>query len=273
MTELRSTRPILNGYRHWMVEAGPSAGLPVVFVHGFPFSHAQWMPQLDAFSVQYRVAAYDLRGLGRTEVGDGQYTLEGYVDDLVAALDHLGHDKAVICGLSMGGYVALRAAEREPNRFLGLVLCDTRSGADTNEGKVSRANAARDLKTDGIDRFVKAFLPVVLGPTTLGERARVVETVEGMVREQRVAGVVGAQIAMAGRTDTTDGLHRVAVPTLILVGEEDTLTPPAQAREMAARIPGAELALVPAAGHVSNLENPESFNASLGEFLARLETS
>jgi len=273
MTELRSTRPVLNGYRHWMVESGPSTGLPVVFVHGFPFSHAQWAPQLEAFSHRYRVAAYDLRGLGRTEVGDGQYTIEGYVDDLLAALDHLGHDKAVICGLSMGGYVALRAVEREPDRFLGLVLCDTRSGADSNEGKVSRANAARDLKSSGTERFLNAFLPLVLGPTTLGERAQVVEAVERMVREQRVTGLVGAQMAMAARTDTTEALHRITVPTLILVGEEDTLTPPAQAREMAARIPEADLVVVPAAGHVSNLENPEAFNAALGEFLERLEVS
>jgi pimeloyl-ACP methyl ester carboxylesterase len=273
MTELRSTRPILNGYRHWLVEAGPSGGLPVVLVHGFPFSHAAWLPQIDALSDRYRVVAYDLRGLGRTEVGDGQFALESYVDDLVAVLNHLGEDRAVVCGLSMGGYVALRAVEREPSRIRALVLCDTRSGADGNEGKISRAESVADLKRSGMGPFTEAFLPKVLGPTTLGERPEVVSAVEDMVRQQRVTGVVAAQLAMAGRTDTTESLHAIEVPALILVGEEDTLTPPAQAREMAARIPGAELEVIPGAGHLSNLENPQAFNAALAAFLSGLEDS
>lgn len=273
MTELRSTRPIFNGYRHWLVEAGPSGGLPVVLVHGFPFSHAAWVPQIEALSDRYRVVAYDLRGLGRSEVGDGQYALESYVDDLVAALDHIGEERAVVCGLSMGGYVALRAVEREPTRFRALILCDTRSGADSNEGKIKRAESVRDLKRSGLAPFVEGFLPAVLGPTTLGERPDVVAAVEAMVRQQRLAGVVAAQLAMAGRTDTTEALHAIGVPSLILVGEEDTLTPPAQAREMAARIPGAELEVIPRAGHLSNLENPEAFNRALITFLSRLEES
>lgn len=271
MTELRSTRPIVNGYRHWLVQAGPSGALPIILLHGFPFSHRQWLPQLDALSGEFRVVAYDLRGLGRTEVGDGQYTIEAYVDDLFGVMDHLGLDRAVICGLSMGGYVALRAAERGGDRLRGLVLCDTRSGGDSNEGKVGRAQAMSSVRHEGLVAFGDALLPKVLGPTTLGERPAVVREVQDMIHEQRVVGVCGALLAMAARTDTTEGLHQIGVPTLVVVGEEDTLTPPAQSREMAARIPDSEVAVIPAAGHLSNLENPDGFNAVLLPFLGRIE--
>ncbi len=272
MTEMRSTRPVVNGSRHWLVEAGPDDGLPLVLIHGFPLSHVLWLPQLEAFSGRFRVAAYDLRGLGRTEVGDGQYTMEAYVDDLLGVMDHLSFDRAVLCGLSMGGYVALRAVERAPDRVRGLILCDTRSGADTNAGKVGRAAAIEQVKRDGTAAFARDFLPKVLGPTSLGQRPEVVRTVEQMMAEQRVPGVIGAQLAMAGRTDTTEALHQVVVPALLVVGEEDTLTPPAQSREMAARIPESELVLVPDAGHLSNLENPDGFNRPVLEFLDRLAT-
>lgn len=270
MTETRSTRPILNQYRHWLVQAGPRGGLPVVLVHGFPFSHAQWRPQLDSLSESCHVAAYDLRGMGRTEVGDGQYTMETYVDDLFGLMDHLGFDRAVVCGLSMGGYVVLRAVERDPGRFLGLILCDTRSAADSDEGKIGRAEAIEALKRDGPEAFGEGFLPKVLGPTTLGSRPEVVGAVQGLMAGQRVPGLVGAMLAMASRTDTTDALHQVTAPTLVVVGEEDTLTPPAQSREMAARIPEAELVVIPEAGHVSNLENPDAFDRAVLPFLARI---
>lgn len=271
MTEMRSTRPIVNGYRHWLVQAGPRGALPVVFVHGFPLSHAQWRPQLDDLADRYHVGAYDLRGMGRTEVGDGQYTMESYVDDLFTVMDHLKLDRAVVCGLSMGGYVALRGVERDPSRFRGLVLCDTRSGADTNEGKVGRAEAIERLKRDGVAAYGDGFLPKILGPTTLGSRPEVVKAVEGLMRGQRVSGLVGALLAMAARTDTTDALHGIEVPTLVIVGEEDTLTPPAQSREMAARIPESDVVVLPGAGHLSNLEAPEAFNETLRAYLGAIE--
>jgi 3-oxoadipate enol-lactonase len=273
VTELRSTRPVLNGYRHWLVEAGPKTPSVVVFLHGFPFSHAMWAPQLEHLVDRYRVVAYDLRGMGQSEVGDGQYTIESYVDDLVALLDHLGEERVVVCGLSMGGYVALRAVEREPERIRGLILADTRSGADTDEGRIGRADSIRALKRQGLTPFIESFLPKVLGPSTLGTRPAVIAAVEEMVKNQRVTGLAGALLAMAARTDTTESLHAIRVPTLVLVGEEDTLTPPAQSREIAARIPDAELQVIPSAGHLSNLENPKAFNAALTTYLDRLDAS
>ena len=123
------------------------------------------------------------------------------------------------------------------------------------------------LKAEGVGAFAEEFLPKVLGQTTLGDRPEVVREVERMLTDQRATGLVGAQLAMAGRTDTTEALHSIRVPTLIVVGEEDTLTPPAESREMAARIPDSELAVITDAGHLSNLENPEAFNAAALAFL------
>ncbi|MCH7865447.1 MAG: alpha/beta fold hydrolase [Proteobacteria bacterium] len=129
----------INGHRLNYREQGPPDGLPVVFIHGFPFNHRTWDPQLKALPDNCRGVAYDVRGHGESDVGDGQYSVEFFVDDLLGLMDHLAIEQAVVCGLSMGGYIALRALERHPNRFQGLVLCDTRSTPDTDQVRVERA--------------------------------------------------------------------------------------------------------------------------------------
>lgn len=254
-----------------IVIRGPEDGLPVVLVHGFPFSHEMWEPQLEAQASGCRVVAYDVRGLGRSGVGDGQYTMELFVDDLVRVLDGAGLDRPVVCGLSMGGYILLRALEREPDRVRAAVLCDTKSAADDDEGRLKRARAIRTLKDGGAAAYAEAFAPAVVGSTTRERRPRVVAAVREMIRSNPVRGMVGAQLAMLGRTDTTGALAGIEVPTLVVGGEEDPLTPPSTMRDLADRIPGARLALIPEAGHVVNLENPDAFDRELAEFLAGLE--
>ena len=128
-------------------EYGSIQGLPVVFIHGFPFNHNMWKPQLLELPKGIHAIAYDVRGHGSSSVGDGQYTLELFVDDLIALLDHLGIEKAILCGLSMGGYIAQRTAERHPNRIEGLVLCDTKSGTDTDEEKIKRTDSIKTVKS------------------------------------------------------------------------------------------------------------------------------
>lgn len=249
---------------------GPRDGLPVVFLHGFPFHLGMWEPQLEALSDGYRAVAYDVRGLGRSEVGDGRYTMETFVDDLFAVMDGLETGPAVACGLSMGGYILLRAVEREPGRFRALVLCDTRSEADSNEGRLKRAESIRRIEAEGVGPFAETFPEVVLGPSTLERRPELVGAVREMIRAGGAAGICGAQLAMAARTDTTEVLGRVRVPTLLLFGEEDALTPPSVGEAMARRIPDSRLRIVPGAGHLSNLENPESFTRELLGFLDSL---
>ena len=255
-----------NGTKIYHIDVGQPSGPPVVLVHGFPLSHEMWTSQIEALKNTYRVVAFDLRGQGRSEVGDGQFTLEFLVDDLIALLDYLKIDRAVLCGLSMGGYVSLRAVERNTQRVRGLVLCDTKSEADPNETKLARSVSIRAIKRDGVDAYAESFLKGALSPTSLKDR-HVVETTAKIIRQNQALGLCGTLLALAGRTDTTSFLSKIAIPTLILVGEQDTLTPPEHSRRMQSLIQNSELHIIPKAGHFTNLENPTIFNAHLLSFL------
>jgi 3-oxoadipate enol-lactonase len=250
---------------------GPEDGLPVVLLHAFPLSHRMWGPQLDSLSDRYRLVAPDSRGLGRSGVGDGQYTIELLVDDLLAVLDALELGGVVACGLSMGGYVLLRALERAPERFHAVVLADTRSQADDDAGKLARADSIRTLKAEGVEAFAGSFARRLLGPTTLARRPELAETVAGWIRESAALGICGAQLAMACRTDTTGALGALDVPALIVVGEEDALTPVAHSRSMAEAAKASKLVVLPGAGHLSNLEDPVGFDGALRAFLEEVE--
>lgn len=252
-------------------EAGPPDAPVVVLLHGFPLSRAMWEPQLGALAGPWRLVAPDARGVGASEVGDGQTTMETLVDDLFAVLDALGQGPVVGCGLSMGGYILLRALEREPGRFRAAVLCDTRAEADSDEGRLSRAAAIRRIREEGVGRFADGFLASVLAPGTAERSPGLVAGLRRVILANPPAGLRGHLLAMATRTDTTASLSRIAVPTLVVVGAEDALTPPDGARAMAARIPGARTVEIPGAGHLSSVEAPGAFDRALGEFLASLD--
>lgn len=257
----------INGHRLFYLEAGDPQGLPVVFIHGFPFSHGMWQPQLQALPAGIRAIAYDLYGLGASDPGDGQYTIEGHVDDLIALLDCLSLNKAVLVGLSMGGYIALRALERNPDRVLAAVLCDTRSEADANEVKLRRAAQIKAVKEEGPVAFAEGFLKAVFAPESFERRPEAVAMIRAIVEATPPRSIAGTLLALAARSDTTASLEKIQVPVLILVGEKDQTTPVEAAKAMHARIPGSKLEILPGAGHLSNLENPEAFNRCLWEFL------
>ena len=261
----------VNGHRmHW-VEAGDPKGPPIILVHGFPFTHAMWGPQLDALKkAGWRAIAYDVRGHGGSAAGDGQYLLETFVDDLLGLMDHLKLDTAAWCGLSMGGYVVLRALERAPERCRAAVLADTRSEADADATKLRRAEVLRSLPQAGVKAFAEGFLKTVFAPENIERRPEAVELIRRLIEGNTVLGIKGALLALAGRTDTTAALASIRIPTLVLVGEKDALTPPALAEALAAKIPGATLARIPGAGHMSNLEGPDAFNSALLGFLKGL---
>lgn len=250
-------------------ELGSPETLPVVFVHGFPFSHWMWLNQMEAVSDEFRAIAYDVRGHGESFIGDGQYTLEGHVDDLLALLDHLKLREVIIVGLSMGGYIALRALEREPARFLGAVLCDTRSEADSNEGKLKRHSHITLVKRDGSAAFAGQFIPALFASESFSTRTGAVQMVREMISRTPPLSIAGTLLALAGRTDTTASLSSIRIPVLILVGESDKVTPRSAAETMHKQIAGSELHIIPNAGHMSNLENPLFFNEKLLAFLSR----
>jgi 3-oxoadipate enol-lactonase len=228
-----------------------------------------WKPQVEILSPNYRVITYDVRGHGESDVGDGQYLLEFFVDDFVGLLDYMHIEKAIVMGLSMGGYIALRVIERNPERFRALVLCDTRSEADTNEGKVKRATSIKTVKTQGVKTFAEEFVKAVFAPQTFQTNPDAVNFIKDIIEHNSPIGICGTLLALASRTDTTTALPNIAVPTLILVGEHDALTPPSASEAMKEKISNAELQIIPNAAHMSNLENPEVFNDALLGFLAK----
>lgn len=260
----------INGILVNYEQCGDNSLPALVLVHGFPFGLEMWRPQLEMLSSRFRVIAYDVRGFGGSECGDGQYTLEFFVDDLVGLLDHLNIEKAAVCGLSMGGYIALRAYERNPEYFSALILADTRAEADSNEAKLKRAAAIRAVKADGPARYAEGFIKSVFAGETLSKRADLVESAKQLIASNSAQGIAGALLAMASRNDLTHVLGLIGVPVLILVGESDSLTPPELARALQEKIPNATLEVVPQAGHLSSLENPAAFNSSVAAFLSRL---
>jgi 3-oxoadipate enol-lactonase len=260
----------INGTSLHVVESGDPSGIPVIFIHGFPFSHTMWRPQLQSLPPKVRAIAYDVRGHGMSDVGDGQYSIELFVDDLMGLMDGLSIPRAALCGLSMGGYIALRAVERHADRITGLVLADTRSDADGNEAKVKRTASLKSVKADGSAAFGRNFVKAVFWEGSFSRTPDAVEMIRTVIAGNSPLGIGGTLLALAARTDTTESLNAIRVPTVILVGEHDVVTPPAAARAMHERIIGSQMFSIPDAAHMSNLENPAAFNRHLHEFLARL---
>ena len=260
----------LNGHDLAYDEQGPPSGTSIVFVHGFPFNRSMWAPQLAALPSGLRAVVYDVRGHGESAVGTGQYSLEFFVDDLLALLDHLEIDRTMVCGLSMGGYIALRAVERHQERFGGLVLCDTKSAADSSAARAGRAGSVLALQTRGVDAFAEQFTAAVLSPRTLENNPDLVQSVKAMITGNDPLGIAGTLLALAARTDTTPALAHMELPALVLVGEHDALTPPADAEALVAALPQATLQVIPDAAHLSNLENDAEFNRRLLDFLTGL---
>jgi 3-oxoadipate enol-lactonase len=264
----------INNTLHRYIDIGIPQATPIIFIHGFPFSHKMWTftdSQTELLANTNRVIAYDIRGHGESEVGTGHYTIEFFVDDLIGLMDHLAIHKAILCGLSMGGYIALRAFERHTDRILGLVLCDTKSEPDTNEAKIKRSAAIKNIQINGIKAFAADYVKNVFTPESLDRRQDAVKMIQSIIERTSPISIFGSLLALASRTDTTSSLATIQCPTLILVGEKDLLTPPSAAQIMKSKIPNSELQVIPNAAHMSNLENPEIFNKHLLEFVTKVK--
>jgi 3-oxoadipate enol-lactonase len=248
-------------------ERGMPQGLPVVFIHGFPFSHEMWEPQMNVMPNNIHAISYDVRGHGMSDVGDGQFTIELFVDDLIALLDHLFIEKAILCGLSMGGYIALRTCERHPDRVRGLILCDTKSEPDTDSAKIKRSVTIKAVKTTGVPAFAEDFVKTIFWEKTFERNPNVIAFIKQIICSNSPRGIGGTLLALASRTDTTPVLSSLRIPTCIIVGEHDKLTPPSEALKMHTLISGSELHVLPHAAHMSNLESIQEFNELLIAFL------
>ncbi|MGH9811813.1 MAG: alpha/beta fold hydrolase [Candidatus Acidiferrales bacterium] len=249
-------------------EAG--RGAPVVLLHAFPLSRKMWAPQVEALAPRYRVIAPDFRGHGESGVADEDSTMERLAEDVRGLLDHLKLERVVLGGLSMGGYVALAFYRRWPELVAALVLADTRASADTEEGRKGRYETAALAEREGNAAIADMMVPKLLGPATLERKPEVVAAVRAMILEASPAGIAAALRGMAARPASFDLLPTIKCPTLIIVGELDGLTPPADSEAMAKAIPGSTLVRIAEAGHLSNLEQPEEFNSALSGFLNSL---
>ena len=248
---------------------GNSGSVPIIFVHGFPFDHIMWDEHVKTFSNNYYCIRYDIRGLGVSPVGDGQFTIERFVDDLENIIDELKLDKPVLCGLSMGGYISLRAVERMENKFRALILCDTKSAADDNEGKIKRAAAIKQINSGKFDSFIESFVLNCFGEKFVSENNAEYRKVVDRSKKNNPLGVKGCLLAMAGRTDTTGYLSKIKIPTLVISGSEDRLTPPVVMQPMADQISNSEFIKVDGAGHMTPIENPQMVNESIRDFLVK----
>src|SRR5712692_1526318 len=263
------SKVVVNKTRLNFIDVGDSRAKPIILIHAFPLSLEMWKSQIEVLKQSSRVVAYDIRGQGESEVGDGQYTMEFFVDDLIGLMDHLKIERAILCGLSMGGYVSLRTAERNPERLRALVLCDTKAEADSNEAKLKRAASIRSIKDRGLEQFADSQVMSALTEETFARNPARVQTAREMILRNSPIGLCGALLAMVSRTDTTTFLPSIRVPTLILVGDKDNVTPPDVSKRMHDSIPNSQMRMMPGAAHWSNIENSQEFNKHLGDFLAK----
>ena len=260
----------VGGTRLSYVDVGPpGVTAPVVLLHAFPLHAEMWAPQLAHLAAHRRVLAPDLSGFGGSDVPSGpeSYSVRRWADEVVGLLDHLGIERAVVGGLSMGGYVALALLSHHPDRLSALVLADTRPTPDTDEARARRSSQQEQVARGEREELLDALASGLVGETTRSSRPELVDQVRRLVGASADDGVVGALEAMKGRPDSSEALARVAVPILVLVGDEDGLSTPEEVRGWCGQVPGARLAVLPQAGHLSNMEAPETFNSALDDFL------
>ncbi len=260
---MKSQKQIISIYKQ-----GNSVATPIIFIHGFPYDHLMWENVISILQKTYFCISYDIRGLGGSPCGDGQFTMESFVDDLEEIINELKLDKPVVCGLSMGGYISLRAVERFEEILGGLILCDTKPEADNNEGKLKRAAGIKKINELGVQKFVEDFVSGCFTEESVKNLKEYKETLTRSLKSDPV-GVKGCLLAMQGRTDTTPYLEKIKIPTLVICGEEDKLSPPEVMKSMADKIKSSEFVLIPKAAHMTPIENPEAVSKAILSFLKK----
>ena len=243
------------------------SGPELLLVHGYPFNRSLWVEQLDALSKAFRVITPDLRGFGESDISGGESTMNRMAQDVVRLMDALEISSAIVGGLSMGGYVVLAFYKQFASRVRGLVLADTRAQADTEEAKQVRTQQAEQILASGMASITDAMLPKLLTPETVSKRPEVVKRIRDMMLKTKPSGAAAGLRGMAEREYHTALLPRISVPTLILVGRDDPITPLQDSEKMHDTIAGSRLVVIENASHVSNIEQSAVFNAALSSFL------
>jgi len=245
-------------------------GEPLLFIPGFPLDHRMWSAQIDYFSRSFQVLAPDLRGYGGSSAQATPATMYGLAFDLIEVLDQLVPNLAVsVCGLSMGGYIAWQLVHHWPRRVSRLVLCHTRSAADSPETARGRRLAMEGIRQSGPEAFLSAMLDRLVAPQTKVRNPETVTAIQQWMQEAAPESLIRTLDALAQRPDATPWLEEIQCPTLVIAGSEDPITPPSEMRTMAEQIAGSQFVLLEGVGHLSPCESPERFNQTLEAFLSK----
>jgi len=245
-------------------------GTPLLLVHGYPLDHSMWRGQLDGLADGCRVIAPDLRGFGGSSVTPGVATMVQMADDLAKLLDALQiKEPIVFCGLSMGGYVAWQFALRHRQRLAKLILCDTKAVADSADAAAGRRKTADQVLAKGAGVAAEALLAKLFAPETPKQQPQIVEATKQVILRTTPEGIAAALLGMAERPDVSGRLGEIDVTALVICGQHDAISPPAEMKEIAAKLPRGRFVEIAGAGHMAPLEQPDKVNAAIREFLAK----
>ncbi len=246
-------------------------GIPLLFIHGYPLSRRIWDPQMKGLSERVSLISVDLRGHGESYPFVGPYTMDLLADDCRRLLDDLDIKPPIVaCGLSMGGYVTMALFRKYPKLFKGIILTSTRPGPDSPEAKANRDAAIRNVQDNGVAFIAENMLPKMVSLVTFSSKPNLVNSIRDIMLETSIQGVVGALQGMRDRPDSTPLLHQIKCPALIIHGADDQLIPLHEAELMNQQIPNSRCAVIPEAGHLPNLEQPDKFNQAMRDFILSL---
>jgi len=244
--------------------------IPIIFLHGYPFDKTMWQGQIDFLASSHRLIPCNIRGFGKSKDEESKLSIDMFADDLIEFMDKLIIEKAILCGLSMGGFIALNAIKKSPNRFEALILCDTQCIADSTEVREKRYKTIDKIEADGAEKFNEGFINSVFHKNSMTNKKELVSQLSSVVFSNSNHIIKQGLVAIAERTETCSTLGDISIPTLIICGREDEVTPLEQSEYLNANIKDSTLQVIDDAGHVSNLEQPEAFNTHLLEFLNEL---
>ncbi len=253
------------------LDEGPKEAPILLFIHGFPLNKAMWSGQMEELTEDFRVIAYDVRGHGDSHLGTEDFSIELFVKDLIDLMDVLNIEKVILCGLSMGGYIALNASLNYPSRFEGLVLCDTNCIADSPETVKKRMKGIDNIKKNGVAHYADESIKNLFAERSFRNNNGAIDRVREMIVNTSEESLYLTLQALAKRQETCSRLPELKIPTLILVGKEDKITPPSAAEVLHKGITNSSLTILENAAHLSNMENPKQFNKEITAFVTKVQ--